>query len=213
MTLEAAHHLHAVQRTVSGSERDGRLIRTVALARTYNASVENLWDAVTNAERIAHWFLPISGELELGGRYQLEGNAGGVITACEPSSHLGLTWEFAGDVSWVEVDVAETGTAQARLILTHRFHDSPHYTKYGPGATGIGWELGLLALGIHLEHPEESMFAEVELVASPEGRALIRGSSNGWAQAAIANGEDAAAAHAAAERTTAFYGGGSPEPG
>ena len=211
-SLEAAPHLHAVQRTVTGSERDGRPSRTVALSRTYATSVDDSWNAVTSAERIARWFLPVSGELVLGGRYQLEGNAGGTITACEPPSHLALTWEFAGDVSWVEVDVADAGARRARLMLTHVFHHSPHYAEYGPGATGIGWELGLMGLAIHLEHPEEPMFDEAELVASPEGKAFISGSSNGWAQAAIENGENADAARAAAERSAAFYGGEPAEP-
>ncbi len=70
---------------------------------------------------------------------------------------------------------------RARLMLVHVFHQSPHYAEYGPGATGIGWELGLVGLAIHLEHPEEPMFDEAELVASPEGKAFISGSSNGWA--------------------------------
>ena len=84
-------------------ERDGRPARAVTLSRGYATSVEDLWDAVTNPERIPRWFLPVSGELEPGGRYQLEGNAGGLITACEPRSHLALTWEFGEDLSWVEV--------------------------------------------------------------------------------------------------------------
>ena len=54
---------------------------------------------MTNGERIPRWFLPVSGELGPGGRYQLEGNAGGVITVCERQSHFALTWEFVGDVS------------------------------------------------------------------------------------------------------------------
>lgn len=39
-----------------------------------------MWDACTDPERIPRWFLPISGDLRLNGRYQLEGNAGGAIT-------------------------------------------------------------------------------------------------------------------------------------
>ena len=31
---------------------------------------------------------PISGDLRLGGRYQLQGNAGGEILVCEPPQHL-----------------------------------------------------------------------------------------------------------------------------
>jgi uncharacterized protein YndB with AHSA1/START domain len=49
----------------------------VTITQVYAAPVEDVWDACTNPARIPRWFLPVSGELRLGGRYQLEGNAGG----------------------------------------------------------------------------------------------------------------------------------------
>ena len=49
----------------------------VVLRRTYPAAVADVWDALTSPERIARWFLPVTGDLHLGGKYQLEGNAGG----------------------------------------------------------------------------------------------------------------------------------------
>ena len=93
-------HLGAVERSVSSLEREGQPASAVTLSRGYETTIEDLWDAVTSVERISHWFTPVSGELGLGGRYQLEGNAGGVISECEPLSRFALTWEFAGDVSW-----------------------------------------------------------------------------------------------------------------
>ena len=94
MDFDVEGHLGAVERSVSSLERDGQPARAVTLSRSYATTLEDLWDAATSAVRIPRWFLPISGELELGGRYQLEGNAGGVITACEPLStfraHLGV---------------------------------------------------------------------------------------------------------------------------
>ena len=88
MNLDVECNLGAVERSVSVLHRDGKPARAVTLSRSYETTIEDLWDAVTNGERIPRWFLPISGDLELGGRYQLEGNAGGVITACEPLSHF-----------------------------------------------------------------------------------------------------------------------------
>jgi uncharacterized protein YndB with AHSA1/START domain len=44
---------------------------------------------------IPRWFLPIAGDLRLGGRFQLEGNAGGEITECRPPRRLAVTWELA----------------------------------------------------------------------------------------------------------------------
>jgi Activator of Hsp90 ATPase homolog 1-like protein len=89
----------AVKREVSAREREGRTARVANVARTYDTHVEDLWDALTNHERIPRWFLPVSGDLRLGGRYQLEGNASGTITACEPPRHLAATWEYGDEVS------------------------------------------------------------------------------------------------------------------
>ena len=211
MEFDVEDQLSALERSVSSTVREGQAARAVALSRSYATTVEDLWDAVTNGERLPRWFLPISGELELGGRYQLEGNAGGVITACARPSHLALTWEFGGDVSWVEVRFAESG-AGARLALTHTAHLSEHWDTYGPGAVGVGWELGLLGLAIHLAQPAAPKPDEAAFAASPDGRAFITGSSEGWEHAAVAAGTDLDAARAAARSTTAFYTGESADP-
>ena len=183
MKFDSEYHLDAVERSVSSLERDGRPARAVTLSRGYATSVEDLWDAVTNPERIPRWFLPVSGELEPGGRYQLEGNADGLITACEPRSHLALTWEFDEDLSWVEVGFSADGTGLARLTLTHTAHLSEHWDEFGPGAVGVGWELGLLGLALHLAQPAAPKPDEAAFAASPEGMAFITGSSEAWGQA------------------------------
>ncbi len=202
----------AVKRSVSWLERDGRTASAVALSRSYAMTAEDLWDAITDGERISRWFLTISGELRLGGRYQLEGNAGGVITACEPLSHFALTWEFAGDVSWVDVYISDDGRGRTKLTLTHTALLSAHWDEYGPGAAGVGWELTLLGLAIHAEQASETLSDETAFVTSPEGLAFIAGSSVGWGDAAVAAGTPPADARAAARRTTAFYTGGLADP-
>ena len=77
MDLDVKRLLDAVARTVSIVERDGQAARAVTVARSYATPIADLWDAVTSADRIRRWFLPVSGRLERGGRYQLAGNAGG----------------------------------------------------------------------------------------------------------------------------------------
>ena len=207
MDFDFDSHLSAVERSVSSPEREGRPARTVTLSRIYATTVEDLWDAMTNPERIPRWFLPVSGDLEQGGRYQLEGNAGGRITECEPLSHFALTWEFGDDVSWVKVSVSEDGGDRAQITLTHTAYHSEHWDVYGPGATGVGWELGLVGLALHIAQPDDPMPDEAEFATSPEGRAFIKGSSDGWGRAATASGTESATARAAADRTTAFYTG------
>jgi uncharacterized protein YndB with AHSA1/START domain len=60
-------------REVAAREVDGKPARVAILRRVYDTTVEDLWDALTNPERLPRWFLPVSGDLRLGGRYQFEG--------------------------------------------------------------------------------------------------------------------------------------------
>ena len=207
MDLNVQEQLSAVTRTVTYTKRDDRPASVVTLSRSYLTSLEDLWNAGTSAERIPRWFMPVSGDLRLGGRYQLEGNAGGTIVTCEPPSLVAVTWEFAGDVSWVEVSIAEEGAGRARLTLSHTALLSPHWDEFGSGAVGVGWEMGMLGLALYLAQPDEPKLDEEEFAGSSEGRALMVGSSDGWARASIEAGGDADAARAAAARTATFYTG------
>ena len=209
MDFDIESYFNTVERTVVSVECEGKPAHAVTISRIYATTVDDLWDAVTDVERIPQWFLPVSGELEPGGRYQLEGNAGGVITACEQPSYFSLTWEFGGDVSRVDVSISDDGADAARITLAHTSHLSEHWHEYGPGATGVGWELALIGLALHVEHPAEPRPDEVEFVTSPEGKALISASSDGWAQAAVVAGTEPSAAREAARRTAAFYTGDS----
>jgi uncharacterized protein YndB with AHSA1/START domain len=192
-------------------EHEGKPARVVSASRLYHTDAEDLWDALTNAERLPRWFLPIEGELRLGGRYQLEGNAGGTITRCERPRALDVTWEFGGDTSWVNVRLTPEGK-DTRLTLEHVMHAADgdeHWTRFGPGAAGVGWELGLLGLGLHVESGEAvPPEANAAWMVSDEARAFIRASAEAWAAAHIAAGEAPEVARGMAERTAAFYTGG-----
>ena len=207
MSFDIEGHLSAVDRSVSELERGGRPASGITLVRGYAVTVAELWDSVTNPERIPRWFGPITGDLRPGGRYQLEGNAGGMITACERPSRLVLTWELGEDESWVELRLSDDGKGRSQLSLTHTAHLSEHWEQYGPGATGVGWELGLLGLCLHLTKPDEPKLDEVAFASSADGRAFIIGSAERWGRAAVAAGTEAAVAEAAARRTAAFYTG------
>ena len=195
-----------VARELRSGERDGAPTKIAVARRTYVAERSDVWSAITDPERIPRWFMPISGDLREGGSYQLEGNAGGVIERCQAPERLVVTWEFGGQVSWLEVRLAEAG-AGTELELIHEAHVVPEFwTQYGPGATGVGWDLGLMGLGLHLDGRPAMSPAEAEKWSlSPEGVEFARLASNGWADAAIADGEEPTQAREAAERTLAFY--------
>ena len=44
-----------------------RASRPSCCAATYRRRIEDVWDACTTAERIGRWFLPVTGDLRLGG--------------------------------------------------------------------------------------------------------------------------------------------------
>ncbi|WP_147803851.1 SRPBCC family protein [Alkalicoccus halolimnae] len=205
--------LGAVTRSVSELEKEGETLRSVTLERSYNTTAEDLWDAVTNPERLERFFAPVSGELQLGGRYQIEGNADGKITACEPPEFFGATWEFGGGMSWIEVRISRDGEKRSRLSLSHLCPVDEHWEKFGPGAAGVGWDLSLLGLEAHLADIAFDRTDGHALMVSEEGKAFMIGSSKDWGRAAAAFGEDPAQAKAAAEQTTAFYTGEETQEG
>lgn len=207
---DVTHEISAVRRTVGSRTLEAGEARVVTVSRTYPADVEDVWDACTNPERIPRWFLPVSGELRLGGRYQLEGNAGGVIERCDPPKGFAATWEYGGEVSWIDVrfEPVADGT---RFTLEHVAHvDDERWAEFGPGAVGVGWDLGLLGLGQHLASGAAVSPEGMEWAGSPEGRRFMAESSDAWCAASVEAGTDPADARASADRTTAFYTG---EPG
>lgn len=195
-----------VVREVRTGQRDGTPTRIVIARRTYATDQADLWQAITDRQRIPRWFLPVSGELRVGGRYQLEGNAGGVVETCDQPSLLALTWEMGPMVSWVTVRLVPEG-AGTTLELAHEAHVDPGlWEQFGPGAVGVGWDLALIGLGLHIDSGEPvdpESGASFALTAS--GTEFVRKSAAGWAAAAAADGDDRPAADAAAERTVAFY--------
>ena len=206
--IEVNQQINAVRRTVGSRVLDAGQARTVTISQTYNATVEDVWDACTNAERIPRWFLPISGELRLHGRYQLEGNAGGTIERCDPPKSFAATWEYGGETSWIEVRIAPDPAGGTRFELEHTGPvDDARWTEFGPGAVGIGWDMGLMGLATHLATGAAAAAEGVAWMVSEEGKRFMTRSSERWCEASIADGTPEDEARAAAERTTAAYTG------
>lgn len=205
--------IEAVTRTVGSREVGGEDARIVTMAQTYAVPRAEVWNAITTGDRISRWLGPITGDFRLGGRYQIEGNAGGEVLHCAEPDTLEVTWEYGGDVSWVTATL--TGDDDATTLeIEHVAHvGDTDWKEYGPGAVGIGWDSMLLGLVLDLEHgthldPE----ASAAWSASPDGIRFMTRSGEGWRDAHIASGESAADATAAAERCIVAYTGAGPGP-
>ncbi|CAM5615661.1 SRPBCC family protein [Streptomyces atroolivaceus] len=189
-----------------GSDEAG----TVLLRRTFDAPAADVWGAVTSPERIARWFLPVTGDLRAGGSYQLEGNAGGEILECVPPGRLRVSWLFGPDPGFSEVEVrlAPEGGDRTVFELEHASVIPEEFrSQFGPGAVGVGWDLALLGLGWHLAgggiDPEEA----VEWHTSPEAKAFVARSGEEWGRAFAASGADPETVTATTVATIAFYTG------
>ena len=58
--MDVTQQINAVRRHVGRQVMKAGEARTVTISQTYDAAIDDLWDACTNPERIPRWFLPVS---------------------------------------------------------------------------------------------------------------------------------------------------------
>ena len=107
------------------------------------------------------------------------------------------------DSSLVEVRL-EPDADGTLLTLEHTAVVPPEFwDQFGPGATGVGWDLGLLGLSAHLTGLELGTPAELE--SDPGIRACLTASAQAWGVAFRASGADEDTVARTTAATTAFY--------
>lgn len=177
--IDIAHQIGAIDRSVSlQTVEDGSQTVSVLARRTYTSDPADLWDALTNPERIPRWFLPISGELREGGTFQLEGNAGGRILECSPPSRLKVT--FGGDTSIVELRLTAGEPGRTSLELEHTVPLAMAQSGAGALWVGPGWDGMFLALSLFMDGNVSEDPAAAAL--SPEALAFSERSVRVWAE-------------------------------
>lgn len=206
--IDVVQQINAVSRRVGARVLEAGEARTVTVSQTYDAPLEDVWDACTNAERIPRWFLPVTGELRPGGHYRLEGNASGTIERCDPPNGFAATWEYGGEISWIELRLSTTAEGATRFALEHTGPvDDTRWAQFGPGAVGVGWDGALLGLSLYLKGG--SIDDPEAWQVSAEGRDFYTRSSTAWGAANLASGADPEAAARAVANSTRFY---APDP-
>ena len=180
--IDILEHINAVQREVS---RTGETA-IVRMRRAYRATPDELWDALTDPERMRRWFMPVTGDLKVGGTFQLEGNAGGEILECEPPKRFRVT--FGGPTSLLELRLTPAAGSSTDLELEHSMSEPPAPGGSGALWVGPGWDGGLLGLALYVngELPEDA--DPVEMADSPEVIRYNEQSVRAWIEAIRSSG-------------------------
>lgn len=191
--IDIADQLSATCREVRAS-RDEAV--SVLLRRRFPAPVEEVWRALTEPARLAHWFPKVKGELRPGGSFKVEGETGGEILGCEPPRLLRLSWGDERNV--VEVRLAEdeaeaanptgdagTSTAENAVTIVELVHaaapDVADCLRAGPS-----WDVSFLALERYLL--ARPMGDPIAWRSSPQVQTFFQHSVSAWARATEAAG-------------------------
>ncbi len=197
MIIDIAKQIGAISREVSRQQTESGETVAVTLQRRYPADQADVWQAITDPDRVRRWFLPLTGDLREGGNFQLEGHAGGDIMTCEPPRHLMVT--FGGETSIVDVLLSGDGQ-QTLLKLTHSVPIELAGSGAGALYVGPGWDGALLGIALYLAG--EAVGDPVAAANSPEVQDFNVSSIKEWVAAIEASGTADADAIAAAQQAS-----------
>ena len=142
-----------IERSMGDRRIEQGAARTVVLKRRFESPIGEVWAAITTADRIDRFFLPVDVDAAAG-TYAFQGQAGGRILACEAPHLLRLEWlpPDRSEADQVEVRLTADGAGATWLELEHAsiadvFHTDLDGDKFSPA---IGWEGPLHYLGEYL---------------------------------------------------------------
>jgi uncharacterized protein YndB with AHSA1/START domain len=164
--------------------------RVGAFTRVYETTVEDLWDACTNPDRLRRWYVPVTGELHVGGRFQQVNMGSGTILECDAPRFLKLS--LGGGADEIELRLspgpqegfATLGLEHATTLDTHEIGGQMYDAIF---CMGGGYYPRLQALNDHLRGTLPDDYDATAFHLNPEMRPVIeRGSA---AMAALLDAE------------------------
>lgn len=202
------------RKVVLCADDDGEEACRVTARLQVDAPPDGVLRACTSHELLAGWLAPVEGELSRGGTFALEGGAHGTVLECAPEAggHLfRITWLYNDLPGTSELTVRLVPAEDGRTFVTLDHlatHDPEIWDDFGPAASGVGWDLVLLGLALHVRG--ETLTDPENWQASPEAAAVKRASVIAWARALAESGAPEAHVVRAAENSLGFY---LPAPG
>ncbi|MCZ4496336.1 MAG: hypothetical protein JWM25_919 [Thermoleophilia bacterium] len=128
--------------------------RVATFRRTYDAPIADLWDACTNPDRLARWYVPVSGDLHVGGAFRQEMMGGGTIAECDAPSFLRLVLGSSGadeiELRLTPGDAPDTTVLELQHATTIDQHEIGGQMFDAVYCMGGGYFPRLAALELHL---------------------------------------------------------------
>ena len=157
------------------------MARVAVFTRTYETTVEDLWDACTNPERLRRWYVPVTGDLRVGGRFEQVTMGSGTILVCDAPRVLKVS--LGGGADEIELRLSSgPGDGTITLELQHATTLDTHEIG-GQGYDAIfcmggGYYPRLLALDLHLRGTLPDDYNSIAFHLDPSMRPTIeRGSA------------------------------------
>jgi uncharacterized protein YndB with AHSA1/START domain len=155
--------------------------RVAVFTRTYEASLDDLWDACTNPERLSRWYTQVSGDLRVGGTFEQTNMGSGTIVECEAPDLLRIS--LGGGVDEIELRLSPgpddgTTTLELQHATTLDSHEIGGEMYDAIFCMGGGYYPRFLALDQHLRGTLPADYDSTAFHLSPEMRpAIDRGSA------------------------------------
>jgi uncharacterized protein YndB with AHSA1/START domain len=174
VTTETSHELS--RRMIPAGEA-----RCATFRRTYDASIEDVWDACTNPDRLARWYQPVAGELRVGGTFTQGEMGNGRIVACEAPRLLTIALGN-GEVWPDQVELRLSSAADGGTVLefehattldSHEIGGQMYDAVY---CMGGGYGPRLVTLELHLRGELPADVDPTQLHLREEFRPAIEGS-------------------------------------
>ncbi|MGX7682042.1 SRPBCC domain-containing protein [Jatrophihabitans sp. DSM 45814] len=129
--------------------------RCAVFRRTYDAPIEDVWDACTNPARLRRWYAPVEGDLKVGGSFSQGDFGPGKVIRCEAPNLLTVALggvDPAPDEIELRLSVGENGATvlefeHATTIDTHEIGGQIFDAVY---CMGGGYGPRLVTLDLHL---------------------------------------------------------------
>lgn len=124
---------------ILGSLRSVDGVGVVRIQAHLDAGIDELWSAITEPQRLAHWYGKVEGELQVGGVFRAHLHASGWegtgrVEECEPPRRLLVVSKAADEPNEDSTEVTLTGDVdQTMLVVEQRGLPLDLLWAYGAG--------------------------------------------------------------------------------